>query len=397
MGGLILDIRTLMLVNSLLVASLAFVIMYVRFTRRVYPGFDHWVAAQWFWAIGFVLLALRGQIPDWVSILIANALIFSTYLLLLAGLRKFFGLSARIRAMEWVLMLIMASFYLWFYFVDDSTHIRSLIATLFYLTFGLLIFALIFRQPQWWRSKALIALTGALTFLLGLHLIRLGFLLLAGLKVDHLFNDPSLAALAVLLPISSVFMTFSLILLTYERTEDNLVRAEQRAQELARIDVLTGAWNRRHAEDCAEIEAARSRREERPLSVMIFDVDLFKAINDCYGHAVGDEVLRRVTEVCQSTVREVDIVVRWGGEEFLVLLPGTSLDGAGDLAERLRLALHQIEITVSNAPPVQVRASFGVASLLPQEGFEHMVGRADDALYRAKQAGRDRVEVAQPS
>ena len=397
MDGFNLDIRTLMLVNSLLVASLAFVITYVRFTRRVYPGFSLWVASQWVWAIGFVLLALRGQIPDWISIALANLLICSAYVFLLAGLRAFFGQPEKLRTLEWSLLSIAALFFLWFYLVEESVNTRSLITTLCYLALGILILAFILRQPDWVNSKALVALAGSMGFLFALHLFRLLFMALTSLEVNHLLKDPSIAIPMLLLPISSVFTTFSVILLTYERTEENLVQAEQCSQTLARIDALTGLWNRRHAEVCAEVELARSRREAQPLSVILFDIDHFKAINDCYGHAVGDEVLKQVARVTKAAVREQDIVIRWGGEELLVLLPNCSLKGASELAERLRVALHQIEIMIDGAPPVKVRASFGVTELSTQESFEAMTVRADVALYKAKAEGRDRVVVSDPS
>jgi two-component system, cell cycle response regulator len=156
------------------------------------------------------------------------------------------------------------------------------------------------------------------------------------------------------------------------------------------MDSLTGAWNRRHFMAAATQEMERAARYGSPLSAIMLDVDFFKAVNDGHGHGLGDEVLRRVVETCRAALREVDLFGRLGGEEFAVLLPETALGGALGLAERLRHAVAGMETS-----GIMVTLSLGVAQR--QEGetsVDRLLGRADQALYRAKQNGRNRVEHA---
>jgi diguanylate cyclase (GGDEF)-like protein len=160
----------------------------------------------------------------------------------------------------------------------------------------------------------------------------------------------------------------------------------------ALVDGLTGLANRRAASDALHAEAARAQRLETPLSVVLADLDGFKDVNDEHGHAVGDEVLRAFAEVLRETLRESDVAGRWGGEEFLLLLPGADQEGAVQLADRVRSAL--AARTIPGVPGLRVTASFGVAEYAGETNTEQLVAAADSALYRAKRAGKDRVEPA---
>jgi diguanylate cyclase (GGDEF)-like protein len=126
--------------------------------------------------------------------------------------------------------------------------------------------------------------------------------------------------------------------------------------------------------------------------VVLADLDGFKDVNDAHGHAVGDAVLRAFAAVLRETLRESDVEGRWGGEEFLLLLPGADEEGAAQLAERVRVAL--AERGIPSAPELRVTASFGVAEYAGETNTEELVAAADGALYRAKRAGKDRVERA---
>ena len=160
-------------------------------------------------------------------------------------------------------------------------------------------------------------------------------------------------------------------------------------EKQALVDGLTGLANRRAASDALHAEAARAERLQTPLAVVLADLDGFKDVNDEYGHAVGDEVLRTFADVLRQTVRESDVAGRWGGEEFLLLLPGADEEGAAQLAERIRVAL--ADRSIHGAPGLAVTASFGVAEYAGESNSDDLVVAADGALYRAKRAGKDRV------
>jgi diguanylate cyclase (GGDEF)-like protein len=169
-------------------------------------------------------------------------------------------------------------------------------------------------------------------------------------------------------------------------------RLHDMVERQALVDGLTGLANRRAASDALHAEAARAERLETPLSVVLADLDGFKDVNDEHGHAVGDAVLRAFAEVLRDTLRESDLAGRWGGEEFLLLLPGADEEGAVQLAERVRLGI--AARCIQGVPDLRVTASFGVAEYAGETNTEQLVAAADDALYRAKRGGKDRVERA---
>lgn len=178
--------------------------------------------------------------------------------------------------------------------------------------------------------------------------------------------------------------------------QNALLHAE--VQKLAITDSLTGYLNRRGFDDLGAREMERAVRFERPLSIVMVDIDNFKEINDTYGHAVGDRVLHNLAQRLLASLREVDIVGRYGGDEFVILLPEANVDIAIAVAERLRTALHKplfVGKPLLPENPLTVSASFGVAELTKEsQDIAALIEKADAAAYRAKQKGRNLVEVA---
>lgn len=166
---------------------------------------------------------------------------------------------------------------------------------------------------------------------------------------------------------------------------------EEDLRQLAHVDPLTGIGNRRYLIERAEHERLRAERFGSPLSLMMLDIDHFKRINDQFGHGAGDHAICRVARSCTEGVREIDVVGRYGGEEFVVVLPGTDLEGARELAERLRQAIGAIEIAAPDGRRGRLTASVGLATHYPGDSLEQMLAAADAALYRAKSLGRNRV------
>jgi diguanylate cyclase (GGDEF)-like protein len=163
---------------------------------------------------------------------------------------------------------------------------------------------------------------------------------------------------------------------------------EEQASE-ARIDSLTGLANRRALEEILAAEISRAQRFTHQLAVVLLDLDRFKEINDSFGHAAGDVMLRAVSRLLISLARQGDTVARWGGEEFVVVLPETDLDGAHRFAERLRRT-----IEAQSVGDMHTSTSCGVATMLPDDNVEELLHAADQALYQAKTNGRNRTETA---
>ncbi len=168
-------------------------------------------------------------------------------------------------------------------------------------------------------------------------------------------------------------------------------RLYRQVRQLATVDALTGVSNRRHFADHAVRALAVARRNNRPMMAMMVDIDHFKKINDTHGHAVGDEVIQAVAQALRANVRDPDILCRYGGEEFAVLM--TEMHGAPpDVAERIRCAVREAAVAGPDGP-VRVTASIGVAVLTADDNLDTLLARADAALYRAKNGGRDQVRA----
>lgn len=201
------------------------------------------------------------------------------------------------------------------------------------------------------------------------------------------------------LVVTSLALLSALALVLYRRyrlkvrTGAELALAYSRMSELAAHDELTGLYNRRSASERLEIEVARSGRTHRPFSIALVDVDDFKRINDERGHPCGDEVLRQLAQLLTASVRSQDLVSRWGGEEFLLILPETSRDGALALAEKLRQAVAAVRIA-DPAGELTVTVTLGVATYDRLGSLADCLRSADEALYAGKRAGKNRVVAA---
>ena len=169
-----------------------------------------------------------------------------------------------------------------------------------------------------------------------------------------------------------------------------LESANERLSRMATSDTLTGLWNRRYFDERVAHEMVVANRYGQPLSMLIFDIDHFKLVNDTHGHLVGDHVLVELSNIARQQIRAADLLFRWGGEEFMILMPGTGEPEAMIAAEKLRttFASHPI------AEVGKVSASFGIATYLPNESLDNWISRADAALYEAKTSGRNTVRLA---
>lgn len=190
--------------------------------------------------------------------------------------------------------------------------------------------------------------------------------------------------------IPSIIALLSSLLFTLVIHFNNKIKAMQMYEKIAKTDTLTGATSRYACELVLDIEMNRFKRQGTVFSIVMIDIDNFKRINDTYGHGVGDYVLCEMTEHLESALRDMDRVCRWGGEEFIVILPDTDSDEAKKVAEHLRerIDLHDFNETR------HVTISLGVAAIKDKDKYiQTLIKRADDALYIAKRSGKNRVIV----
>ncbi len=182
-----------------------------------------------------------------------------------------------------------------------------------------------------------------------------------------------------------------------DRYASELAEANQKLTEMAVNDGLTQLYNHKHARQMLLQELRRAERFHHPLSIIMLDLDNFKAFNDTYGHLLGDKALRDVSRILRHHVRGVDIPTRYGGEEFLIILPEAGLDIAGTVAERLRAAIaaHAFETGHASSPTTHLTASLGVATIDGDTSTDlDLIGEADRRLYVAKREGKNRVQTA---
>lgn len=214
---------------------------------------------------------------------------------------------------------------------------------------------------------------------------------LRGLQPYDQLGTQTLAALRYF----NIAVTF--LLLTYLSSIylKLVTKAEQDLRVLATTDPLTHLLNRRSLMEVAEYELVQRKRNHAPLAFVLADIDHFKGINDAYGHAAGDAVLTAVSQLLRQALREQDSVARWGGEEFLILMPNATLEMASTVAERLRQQIAAVEVPFEGQQ-IKVSMTFGVSCHHDDESIEAPVSRADTALYKGKLSGRNQVvaEVA---
>lgn len=209
--------------------------------------------------------------------------------------------------------------------------------------------------------------------------------------IDPLQPISSGALLAVhIFNLTVVFCMFSYLVLFYVNT---VTRARRKLERMATVDSLTGLFNRRHMIELTEKALARNERTPGNLTFMLMDIDYFKQINDEFGHDAGDRALLAISRLLESSLREQDFVGRWGGEEFLAVLPDTDFKQALVIAERLRAQVQSMELLQGEAR-IGMTLSIGLTQYCPKELLSTTVARADHALYEGKSAGRNRVEVA---
>lgn len=213
--------------------------------------------------------------------------------------------------------------------------------------------------------------------------------------VDHMYQN------ITILPLRTVDTAADHVcLIIYDVTNVavnklQLESANAQLQELAQHDGLTGLLNRRHWESCLEHEFARHTRYSNPASLVLFDIDHFKQLNDTYGHQAGDEVIRQVADIIRQLARDTDYAGRYGGEEFVVLLPDTPMQGAALFAERLRKAIEQLTIKHGQYQ-MSCSVSLGVACMRNDMAhYNALIEEADKALYQSKSSGRNRVTLHQ--
>lgn len=382
------DLATLTLIGALQALLLAPLLLIATraYTGRARSSLRIWGTVLLMQALGWVLAALRGEVSDWWSIVVANALLIASYAETARALRLLLGVPQR--------RLLLAGIGLpawlgiaWFGVVQPDYHLRVYIAA---AMVGAYLAMLL------WPLRHALRLNGS-TAQRVMLLVLAGAAVAWGLRLGELIDAPAGHHLMLATPGNLANMVYGTLepvfaslgfLLMYNET------AQAELRRLARLDPLTGCLNRLALTE--EMERLL-RQPDRMHAALMVDVDHFKAINDRFGHAGGDRVLAALAHGIGAQLRAHDVFGRIGGEEFLMLLPHTDAATASALAERLRAHIEALPLQFDGQRQA-VTISIGVAVSAADDRYaDSLVRRADQALYEAKRAGRNRVAVMEPA
>lgn len=381
----LIDPRTFLLVANLLGMFCALV-LWVQ--ARSFPddieGLGDWALAVVLIGSASGLASLRGILPDVLAIVAASGALLLGQFLLIVGLQRFSGQQPKWRpALDVIGAVVIMT--IWLTYGSHNYQGRIFVMALAHIGLFSAGAVLAWRaKPTGFGSRFL-----CVFFLLGVAVAvwRLTTLTIAVDQSDEVFDHNLIQQVYLgMFSLGVLGLSVGFILLTNERLRSEL-------EFMATRDPMTGAFNRRAFFARAEVEWARSLRAHRPLAALTSDIDFFKKVNDKYGHHVGDLVIKDFTVRAAQMLRLPDVLARFGGEEFVILLPDTGIDEARNVAERIR---REIETQRSKDLPAYT-VSIGLSVAQGDSGqaadIEALIAEADAALYRAKQGGRNRVEA----
>ncbi|AJK44895.1 GGDEF domain-containing protein [Burkholderia plantarii] len=352
--------------------------------RTGVAGVREWFAANLLLSLSLALLLARGRIPDVFTVVLGNGMFVLSGVTLYAGYARFLDLPPRWPWLGLLTGLTLPALVYWHY-VADSIPMRVGITTLYTAIVCFAIAAIVIRRYRSGQSRYPYVATAGFATLFAISQVLRGayFIMLPGPAGAQVylttFNISLLCVGAAIMPV----MSMCAIMMVHDSMQ-------QAARRVIDHDFLTRALSRQRFEVVARARVRDAERDGTPLSLLLIDLDHFKSINDTYGHAGGDSVLREFAELMLQKLRGGDALGRLGGEEFAILLPRTTLSDALRIADRLRdeVNRHTVETT---AGLCSYSASGGLASRMPGETFEQLSARADRALYDAKISGRNRV------
>lgn len=387
------DIRTLLIAVTLATAFCAGARLLLWRMHPSIPGLGRWALAGISAVCTFILILSYGKFHWQPSLSLAQLFVIIGLMLSWDGFRRFLGKPSltplflgSMAALGLIWILIAQAHYSIGMTAVGNAILMAVLSLL--IARDLLMPALHNGIP---RHSAATRATGGIYAINGTVFLIRAMVAHDNPNIIDPLNPNGVAAFMLLWLLCSVIaITFGMILMTAERLQADL-------DNQANHDPLTGALNRRSCGLLYKKAIAHSRRHTQPLSLLMMDLDKFKTVNDQLGHELGDQVLCRFVDVAQQLLRAEDIFCRFGGEEFVALLPNTSLHSALEVSNRLRSAFE----TDSNlmAPnkrhqPFAITVSMGVAELQAEENFESLLSRADSALFMAKNNGRNRCELA---
>ncbi|MCG9677217.1 GGDEF domain-containing protein [Vibrio sp. Isolate24] len=383
-----LDIATLSIICVLLALCYCIGLLLIQQLQPTVRGISTIAFALLLLSVSFLLLSFGNQITHWISKILANSLMAFSYIILLWGVCQFRGFPRKTANIGFYTFPVLIVGLTYFTFFMPSTNARVILMSTYVssLCFITIIANQKGKNADMTPSKYLLSIGLATQGIY--NLFRFIWTLFEQRIDDFMISGTAhqLAFVSTLLMI--IFIGFSVTWMLTGRLVATIYDTSIK-------DELTQLYNRRALEELLPREVARSSRHRQPLSLLLLDIDHFKKINDTYGHQAGDRVLRTMGKLLILQTRKDDLSFRYGGEEFLVLLPNTDTENAVIVAEKLREAIKKAKMLPSNVD--FCTASFGVTQFNGSDDWQSAIERADQALYSAKENGRNQVAAKKAS
>ncbi len=380
------DSRTIALLVAIAFFIEAFVIGMQAFLITEYKGIRTALLGNLSLAIGAVLLILQKILPDFLTIVIANILTVTSTCLFYVAISRFLGQKYS-KTFVISILTLLALLLVYFRYINDNLGIRTVVTSLSGTLFVVIIAYKLWKMPHL-PYRFSLGMTAAPFMIYGILLAIRSVVAIFSPPQAIFANTPVVSVTYVLLFVVSFLWTIGFILMVSQRLQMDLTK-------LATIDSVTQISNRHATQIFLDKEVSRAQRNKGKFSILLIDLDNFKLVNDKYGHAIGDFVLIKTAQIFLSIIRKQDIVGRWGGDEFLIILPDTTIENTEILAERLRSEILATEFKDWNDlnDSVKITLSLGIASSNPSESMDVILKKADDALYIAK-ATKNKIIVA---
>ncbi|ROV59109.1 GGDEF domain-containing protein [Vibrio ponticus] len=380
-----LDMRTVSFLVAFFSMTFGVGLLFFHFEQKRFKGIKLVALAQICMSIGIGLISLRDQIPMWVSVLVSNMALCAGMTLALFGFCQFRRSSLVLCKISlWGLGVLLGALF-YFYYIEPSINSRAVVISL-QLGLTQLMTCIVIYQ-----GKAIDSPLPKNTLTLAFGLVSITMFTRAALVMHdgELYRYMDAGWVHQVPYLASMFLIMAMSFNSVWLVNGRLTRS---IEAISIKDNLTSLYNRRGMDNIATKMTVSAAEKNLPLVAMMCDIDHFKAINDQFGHLVGDKVIVQVSQEIRHQVRANDVAIRYGGEEFLIILPNTPLQDAYIVAERIRVAVQAIPPVDKAMQPISV--SIGVSQQKEHQDLDSLISATDDAMYQAKQRGRNCVVLA---
>lgn len=387
-----LHMPTLVITFSLITyLCTAIIIFNYSYVKNKYLGVFEFVLSYILFSIAITLVLLSPYLSDIWRILMSNVFMYASMLLFIYALSRFYGRDFS-RKIYFTLIISFIILYIKFTIISPNVNARIVIFAIFAVCGYLHMTIMSYRENKEYDTKKF----AIITFIsMLIYIIRIPMALYSDIISSYIFSSHTDSILILMVLMNLLLLTFGLLLLIQNRLNSDIKKYDEQQNQLlselqiqANTDNLTNLMNRRKIEfELGKLMCKEAKCRET-FSLILIDIDYFKKVNDIYGHSVGDDVLVKLSEILIYNLCGADLIGRWGGEEFIIVMPGKNLEEAFLIAEKLRRLVSLIKLDVFK-DDTKITISSGVLEFQNESDIKSIISKVDKLLYNAKNAGRD--------